>query len=570
MRLGRLVALPIVAGLMAGFAAVVPVLAADVTLESAIDGVMVFPNVAEVTRTSKIELDKGAHTLILNDLPAGVAANSIRVKAMATGGLSIASVDSRRRTMGQDESAELAPKRKELEEKIRQLQDERERVQGRIDAADAQGDLLRNLVGLPNQVGQTRNGDTAPLKAQDWMQFVGLIGTGLADVRKTIVEARQEQRELDEKITDLRAQLSELAPKQRQVTEARIFVNAEDDLEAELVVSYQVPGASWRPLYDARLETASADGKPQMVLTRRAIVTQRSGEDWENVAIRLSTTQPTAGSAAPELSPLTVDFRPRPSPAPVAEAVQAQDSRRMAMDEAPAQPRRLRGFGGAGRAKMAAAKPVAARVVNAPFQAIFEVPGRTTVKGNGVQKRLRISEEAMVPRLNVRAVPRRSQKAYLYAELDVSSRAPLLTGRVSLFRDGVFVGDGQLPTLVGGETHELGFGVDEKVRVKHAVTQEQTGETGLISSSRTDARRYKISVKNLHDRPIKVTILDQVPVAGDEDIKVTTRGTPPTQRDYKDKRGVLAWTSDIASGAEKVIDFAYTVAWPSDREIRYR
>ena len=44
-------------------------------------------------------------------------------------------------------------------------------------------------------------------------------------------------------------------------------------------------------------------------------------------------------------------------------------------------------------------------------------------------------------------------------------------------------------------------------------------------SSRTDQRRYKITIKNLHERPIAYAILDQMPVPADDKIKVELQGT---------------------------------------------
>ena len=83
---------------------------------------------------------------------------------------------------------------------------------------------------------------------------------------------------------------------------------------------------------------------------------------------------------------------------------------------------------------------------------------------------------------------------------------PILPGQVSLFRDATFVGNGRLPLLAPGEEHELGFGVDDAVRVRHAIAEEKRGETGIITSSKTDTRSYRITVKNLHERPIPVTV----------------------------------------------------------------
>jgi len=170
----------------------------------------------------------------------------------------------------------------------------------------------------------------------------------------------------------------------------------------------------------------------------------------------------------------------------------------------------------------------------------------------------------------VRAVPKREAKAFLYAKMEVPRGSPLLPGSVSLFRDGTFVGVGQLPLLAGGETHELGFGIDDLVRVRHAVAEEKRGETGIISSSRTDERNFRLSVKNLHERAIDVTLLDQTPVSANEEIKVELTGrTPPTRRDVDDKRGVLAWDARVEPDEEQVIEFGYRVVWPASKTIVY-
>ncbi|MEO1281074.1 MAG: mucoidy inhibitor MuiA family protein [Pseudomonadota bacterium] len=557
--------------------AVLPAMADDVDVASTINGVLVFPSGAEVKRAGKVSLKAGTHTLILNDLPAQAVGNSIRVEGQATGGLAIGSVDSRRRYIGEDEGAELEPERKALEEQIQKLQDDRSLIQGEIDAANAQGELLRNLIALPTKAAAPGSGNSSdPLKADDWTQFVALVGTGLRDVRATVTAAQGRVRDVDKKINELRAKLNALAPKQREVTEVKVFVTADADLEADLTVTYQVSNASWSPLYDARLNTGDQTVPAAMSLTRRARVTQRSGEDWKDVVVRLSTTRPQSGSAAPELRPLTVDFKPKPKPRPSLGGQMSMSREQAEMNDAMIAPqaapmveRRYRS-GAARKTRAVAAKPVAARIVNAPFQAIFEVPGRTSVLGTGEAKRLQISEEEITPKLMVRTVPKRAAKAYLYAEMTMAAGAPLLTGPVSLFRDGVFVGTGKLPTLAGGEDHKLGFGVDDRVRVKHTVRKQQRGETGLISSSRTDSRSYKISVTNLHKRPVSVTIIDQAPVSADAEIKVDVLGTPPTKRNVDDKRGVVSWVSEIAPNAEKVIDFGYRVSWPAAKEIRYR
>ena len=65
-------------------------------------------------------------------------------------------------------------------------------------------------------------------------------------------------------------------------------------------MSYRVTGANWTPVYEARL-TAAAD-KPEISLVRRAELRQRTGEDWSDVALTLSTTRSAGGTRAPDLA----------------------------------------------------------------------------------------------------------------------------------------------------------------------------------------------------------------------------------------------------------------------------
>src|SRR5690606_14597359 len=108
------------------------------------------------------------------------------------------------------------------------------------------------------------------------------------------------------------------------------------------------------------------------------------------------------------------------------------------------------------------------------------------------------------------------------------------------------------------------------VRVRYAVAGEVQGEGGLISSSRNDRREFKISVKNLHERAITLSVLDQLPVSKQQGITVEFIGAnKPTRQNLEDKRGIISWDSQIDVDEEKVIDFGYKVAWPSPREIMY-
>jgi uncharacterized protein (TIGR02231 family) len=222
------------------------------------------------------------------------------------------------------------------------------------------------------------------------------------------------------------------------------------------------------------------------------------------------------------------------------------------------------------RYKKAAVVERPAEVVQAPFHALYAVPGRLTIPETGEAKRVQLGAESIEPQLTVRTVPKVDPKAYLYAKFNLSKGSPLLPGAVSLFRDGTFVGTGRLPMLSPGEEHELGFGVDDLVRVRHAISEEKRGETGLISTSRTDSRNFLISVKSMHERAIALAVFDQIPVSANQDIKVEMTGREPTKQNVDDKRGVVLWEGKLEPDQEQTIEFGYRVSWPSAKSVIYR
>src|SRR5438309_1827367 len=80
-------------------------------------------------------------------------------------------------------------------------------------------------------------------------------------------------------------------------TDVSAILDADAAAEAVVELSYHVPGASWRPLYDLTL-----DGE-QLMVSYLAEVTQQTGEDWPAVELVLATTRRGRHQGLPELDP---------------------------------------------------------------------------------------------------------------------------------------------------------------------------------------------------------------------------------------------------------------------------
>ncbi|MGL4395189.1 MAG: mucoidy inhibitor MuiA family protein [Hyphomicrobium sp.] len=546
--------------------------AADVTATSKVEAVTVFLSGAEVTRGAKINIDKGDHVVTIPDVPARAVPGSIRVEGKATGKLEIVSVDTRRTFIARANAAEADSERIKIENDIERLRDEKSAIEAQIAAADTQKALIANLAQLPTRPAP--NASAGSVLGEDWQRVLALIGQGTADASRIQIEAHAKIRDLDRRIEDLDNKLSGIAPAKSEQTEIKVFVTAATPLDADLIIRYQVADAGWTPLYDARLSTGSKTAAPKLELSRRASISQRTGEDWDNAAVLLSTARPSSDAAAPDLLPQLVDYEPELRPAPVASVAKAK--RAVKMDDGMASEdvrEEADAIGQLAAGAPPAAEPVdietrTAAVTVAPFEATFTVPGRVNVPTTGEAKRVVLATEQVEPSLFCKTVPKLDPKAYLYAKLSIAKGTPLLPGQIYLFRDGTFVGIGAVPLLAPGESHDLGFGLDDQVKVRHAIVEEKQGETGLISSSRTDARHYRVTVKNMHERPIQLVLVDQTPVSQQQDIKVEYVGAvQPTKTNVDNKRGVMTYEAKLEADEEKLFDYGYRIVWPAAKNI---
>jgi uncharacterized protein (TIGR02231 family) len=278
------------------------------------------------------------------------------------------------------------------------------------------------------------------------------------------------------------------------------------------------------------------------------------------VALSVSTVRTAHGGSAPELRPWIVRY-----PAAMLGRLAAPDTsfRGAQMQDqfasAPAEPRAKK------------AEEQQATVEANGFQVMFRIPGRIAVPAGQGSKSFRITSSSITPELMVHAVPALTETAFLQATFKHAEDAPLLPGRVSIYRDGIFVGRSPMMLASKDETVRLGFGADEKVKIARTVVRKNEGTAGLIGSSKTDEREFKTTVRNAHDFPIKVAIEDQLPVSENDEIQVEMLplSTPPTARDLRDRRGVMEWTFEAKPGDIRDIKFGWRLRWPKDKTVQF-
>ena len=532
-----------------------PAMAADLDATSAIDAVTVYPDGASVTRIIRLDLPSGDNTLVAKDFPLTLDPSSLRVEGEGGERLTIGAIDARppKPMLPADLSA--------LDKRIEALKDQRDDLDGAMASAEARKKFAERFAEA-SPAGLGEKGEARPLS--DWRAAFAAVAEEVANADTAIRDAGRKQRDIDREIARLE---QERNVKPSSKLEVRVELAAAAATKATLRVTYNVRNARWTPLYDARLDTGARERKPSLELVRRAEITQATGEDWSNVTLGVSTVRVARGGDAPGLNSLVVRY---PVPArPTMRFGSGGDGafREHARDDAPAAAPAPEPQQDLVKAKRAEEQQATAEI--GAFQAAFKIPGRVSIGASEGAKSLRIASSTIMPDLMIRSVPVLDPTAFLQASFVQAEDAPLLPGKVSIYRDGMFVGRGMLAAAGKDETVRLGFGADDKVKIERAVVKRNEGSTGLIVTSKTDERAFKTTVRNGHDFAIKVAIEDQLPVSETDDIVVEMlpATTPPTTTNLRDKRGVLEWAFEVKAAEVREINFAWRARWPKDKGV---
>jgi uncharacterized protein (TIGR02231 family) len=371
-----------------------------------------------------------------------------------------------------------------------------------------------------------------------------------ADLRKAEVA----RRDLAKRVLAAKADLAKLQAKRSEATKTvAVELRAERPGAFDLQISYVVPNASWRPVWDARL----AAEKQEVGLSLYGSVEQTTGEDWNDVRLAVSTAQPARSLYVPELSPRWLE-KPRPRPLEVAAKPATAP---VAEDALRGKARKL--DAAAPEAKQEAVEAPPAEIAEGLLSATFTAPRRESVDGAGQARKVHLAEVPLAAELTRIAAPRQDLSAFLTAKATNGTGTTLLPGQASVFVGDEFVGRAALPLTPPGGEVKLAFGADDRVKIERKVLERRNETAGLFTKDDVVAYRVRTTVKNLYATPVSVKVLDLVPVSREEDVKVSVldASTPPTEEDPM-KPGVRTYAVTLQPREERAIELRYEVRFP--------
>jgi uncharacterized protein (TIGR02231 family) len=209
------------------------------------------------------------------------------------------------------------------------------------------------------------------------------------------------------------------------------------------------------------------------------------------------------------------------------------------------------------------------RLISTDFSAEYKVPGSISLGSGSNKRRFSLNSQTLDSTLKLASAPRLDPRAMILGTTKYKDEIPLLAGNMSLYRNGNYVGNTFLNQKLSGEEIKLSFGEDDKVKIKFLPDPDKKRKDGLLfGKKKVVERHYKVSMTSNHDKPFPIVISDVIPVASDENIKVKSLGSLPTNKDVDDKEGVISWNKVLTPKSELKLQYGYSVSYPEDRTVQ--
>lgn len=520
---------------------------------SRITAVTVYADRAQTTRSASLNLKAGSYLVAFENLPTLVQDDSLRVAGKGSATATIAGLEVRRSYLAQSGETLV----QELDEQIRALERQLRALDAKKAGLAAQKAFLDSIrVAWGERISkELAIGRPTTTELQD---ASGFIGSGIARAEDQGNDLDAEKQVLRDRIDALVRQRNAASGSQRrEVKNVEVLVEVSREGTLNLDLTAVVPQAGWVPTYDVRL----ADDAKTAELTFRALVRQQTGEEWKSVDLTLSTARPAAGGAPPELYPWRIGFlRPQP---PMAASIPGSSATAFRAMKS-AKPMRERLQAEEMQAGDAAAEFETAQVSDEQSSVAFHIPRPLDIPSDGSQHGSVVAIEQLPVSLEFMAVPKLSPHVFLKSELVNKADYPLLPGKVNSFVGNTYTGSSRLKKVAAGEKFDLFFGSDDQVTVKREELKQHK-EAGMFGKSRT-SYRYRVELGNFRKEPLTVTLTDQVPLAGDEEIKVSLEEATIKPDEVKND-GTVTWKLPVKAGEKRELSFGILVEYPKDREI---
>ena len=505
--------------------------------------VVLYPDRAMITRSVEVPCGTSASPAAFRGLPPSLDTSTLQASANGpearVEGVSIA--ENVRRDPYSAEVRDLDKKLDDLRAKIRDSDRERERAMGLRQRSESL--RVSEIEFVDREAAAEKKPDTARWK--EGLESSRVI-VAQADQRRLAAEVARRDllRRLDE-VQRKRDALASAAP--ARSVDAEVLVRCGRSGSAHVDLSYMEGGVSWKPVYEARSEAA----RKSVELSLLAEVVQATGEAWHGVEVTLSTAVTRRNARPPEPKRLYLGATP-----------QTETKKVLVRHDVEAEHLESTGSNIPVSGKPAGGENAPVAMTEEGLSVRMAIPDRVDLPGDGRPARLLVQKANLPGTFGLVCIPKLVPYVFRSAEAVNGAAFPLLAGRVDLFSGGDYIGSSDIPRTAQGDKLKLAFGIDEGVKVKRVVLEEEKKDPGFLGSTRRFLYGYRIELSSFEAVPVEVKLQEHIPVAELDDVKVSIGDKSTSGYDLAKDDGILTWKVSLSPGQKREIELHFSIDIP--------
>ncbi|MFD3543173.1 DUF4139 domain-containing protein [Streptomyces sp. NPDC058662] len=355
----------------------------------------------------------------------------------------------------------------------------------------------------------------------------------------------EQLRTAEARLTALAVELAETRRALRLAEEepAELVAHVELTVEAaaagpvELRLSHLTPCALWRPAYRAVLRGDT------LTLETDAMVWQRTGEDWSDVRLTLSTARSGQAADPPRLGEDRLALQDRSAEERRTVDVELREEETGSLG--PAAVLGLPGVDDGGEAR------------------VLRSPATVSVPGDGRAHRVPLSVFTTSATSEYACTPELSPHVAQAVRFDNRSGHALLAGPVDLVRGSGFSGRGTVEFTAPGAVVELAFGSCDDHGVDR-LAQETRDTTGVMQRT-VVTRTVRLHLSRFSapgERGDRVVVLrERIPVSEVSAVEVRLREDACSPAPHEvDDEGIVRWDVSLPPGGRRTVTLVYELS----------
>lgn len=267
-----------------------------VEIKTDVNEVTVFIEGAQVIRKKNVDLSQGKSILKFVNLSPFIDPKSVQVKV--EGEMTVLSVNHQQNYLDKME------KPKELQDLVKSL----ETIDSKIKQENTYLSIIKEELTFL-QENRAIGGRNEQISISNLQQVSDFYSTRLTALKLKEIERSNTIEDLNKQKFDIQNQLKTLSNKKEFPTgEILVKVDARKNGNFSFEISYVAGNAGWFPSYDIRAKNINEP----VQLIYKANVKQDTKEDWNNVKLRFSSSDPNVSGVAPELKTYFLNYNTLP------------------------------------------------------------------------------------------------------------------------------------------------------------------------------------------------------------------------------------------------------------------